>query len=374
MKKIYPIIISFISLLSCFSCQKMDDNYKEYVVPDGIIYPGKATSPFVAAGEKRVRVSWLRSVDPKVEKARIYWNNYTDSVALDITHDMDTIRYLIDNLEENTYTFIIKTFDAKGNVSIPVEVSGRAYGPIYQAGLFNRNIVEEIVSEDDGWGITWEKGDIDKGATFTELSFNDSKGENKTVITPIEDMGTVVTDFKGGEYKYRTGYLPEKGAIDVFYSEYSVRTIPPQKIKKSNWSITASSDARDSQAPNGAPEKAIDDNPTTFWHSQHKPSSPGYPHWLAIDMKREVKVEYVELTHREAYPEQSFNRFMLQSSMDGTNWTDQGEFGLEPVALKVQKFVLEEKPTIRHIRIYMLQGGTVHAHLGEFSVYGSYAD
>lgn len=371
MKKYICITTTYICLLLLFSCEKMDDNYKEYVVRDGIIYPGKATSPFVAAGEKRVQVSWLRSADPKVVKAKIYWNNYTDSVDLDITPELDTIRYLIDNLEENTYTFIIKTFDAKGNVSIPVEVSGRAYGPIYKAGLFNRNIAQEKVSEDEGWVISWEMGDITRGAAFTELSFRNSKNEPMTVITPIENMATIVTDFKRGEYQYRTGYIPEIGAIDTFYTEYISRTMPPQKINKAEWVATASSDARDTQAPNGAPDKAIDDDPNTFWHSRHSPSSPGYPHWIAIDMKKEIKVEYVELTPRATYTNQSFNKFIIQGSMDGINWTDYGDFYLEPVGLKVQQFVLEENPTMQHIRIYMTQGGSVHAHLAEFSVYGS---
>lgn len=375
MKTTYYIILSIIFSILFFSCGEMDEIYQEYVVADGIIYPGKATSPLVSAGKGRVQVSWLGGTDPKVVRAKIYWNNYTDSVELTIPENADTIRYIVEGLEENTYTFIIKTYDANDNVSIPVEVSGRTYGHLFQSSLFNRNISNVVVSEDDGWIIEWKTGDISKGAVFSEVLYIDSKGVEQISIVPIDDMTSTIHDFRGGtEYRYRTAYLPEEGAIDIFYTDYNVLKIPPLKVKKDRWIVTASSDARDSQAPNGAPQMVIDDNPNTFWHSQHRPSSPGYPHWIAVDMKNEIEVEYVELTPRSSYPEQSFNQFTIQGSMDGENWTNLGDFNLEPVGLKVQKFVLEGNPTMRHMRIYMTRGGTVHAHLAEFSVFGSYAN
>lgn len=350
----------------------MDEMYKQYVVPNGIKYPGKATSPIVYAGNERAQISWLRGTDPKVTKSKIYWNNFTDSVELSITEDTDTIRYVIDNLEENDYTFVIKTYDALGNVSIPVEVSGRTYGHLFQSSIFNRIISKVNLSSDNELVIEWEKGSTSKGAIFVEIIYMNVKGEDQIIYVPIEEMITTINDVKGDtECSYRTAYLPEIGAIDTFYTDYNFRIIPPKKINKNEWIATASSDARDSQAPNGAPEMAIDDDVTTFWHSMHKPSSPGYPHWIRVNMRKEVMVKYIELTPRSAYPEQSFNKFTIQGSNDGVNWTDYGNFVLNPVGLQTQQFALEGSPTMQFIRILMTQGGTVHAHLAEFSVYGS---
>jgi len=375
MRTFYYTLSSIIVLFLYSSCQNMDEIYKEHVVSNGIIYPGKATSPFIAAGRDRVQVLWLKGSDPKVSRSKIYWNNYTDSVELDVSQELDTIRCFIEGLEENTYTFIIKTFDAAGNVSIPVEVSGRSYGAIYQAGIFNRNISEEVVSEDDGWIINWEKADIAKGAIFSEIVYKNSQGLDHTILAMVDDVSTTITDFKGGtQYKYRTAYIPEVGAIDTFYTDYYVRTMPPQKMKKNGWAITASSNAADTQAPNGGPEKVIDDDPNTYWHSKHKPTSPGYPHWLAIDMKRKVTVKYIELTPRSNYANQSFTKFNIEGSEDGITWNDYGSFDFDPVNGKVQQFSLEGKPTLQFIKIVMTAGGTVHAHLAEFSVYGSYSD
>lgn len=226
MRRIYYIILAFIFVLLYYSCGKMDDTYKEYVIPNGIIYPGKATSPFVSAGKGRVQVSWLKGTDPKVVKAKISWNNFTDSVEIKITQDLDTIRHMIQELEENSYTFIIKTYDTAGNVSIPVEISGNSYGQVYQSKLSNRRISSESVKNDE-WTINWDRGDEASGAIYSELFFKNNKNEDQTVIVPVDENITIISNFlAGSECRYRTVYLPESTAIDSFYTDYTVKKIP----------------------------------------------------------------------------------------------------------------------------------------------------
>lgn len=226
MRKIYYILLGLIFVLSYYSCEKMDDIYKEHVVPNGIIYPGKVTSPLVSAGKGRVLISWLKGTDPKVVKAKIFWNNFTDSVEIKITQDVDTIHYLIEELEENTYTFIIKTYDAERNVSIPVELSGNSYGSVYQSKLSNRRISSES-AKNNVWTINWDRGDEANGAVFSEIIFKNNENEVQTVIIPIDENTTVINDIlPGSEYKYRTIYLPEVNAIDTFYTDYTIKTIP----------------------------------------------------------------------------------------------------------------------------------------------------
>lgn len=226
MRKIYYILLGFIFVLFYYSCEKMDDIYKDYIIPNGNVYPGKATSPLVSAGKGRVLISWLKGTDPKVVKAKIFWNNFTDSVGIKITQDVDTIHYLIEELEENTYTFIIKTYDAEGNVSIPVELSGNSYGSVYQSKLSNRRISSES-AKNNVWTINWDRGDEANGAVFSEIIFKNNENEDQTVIIPIDENTTVINDIlPGSEYKYRTIYLPEVNAIDTFYTDYTIKTIP----------------------------------------------------------------------------------------------------------------------------------------------------
>ena len=103
--------IAFTGACTFLACKKMDSTYVQYVVPDGIIYPGKATAPSVKSGLNKIQLSWLRGADPKVVKARIFWNNFTDSVELAIPSDQPVISYTVNNLAENFYSFTIKTYD-----------------------------------------------------------------------------------------------------------------------------------------------------------------------------------------------------------------------------------------------------------------------
>jgi hypothetical protein len=60
----------------------MDSTYKQYVVPGGLTYAGKPTSPKAYSGLNRIKIAWLRGADPSVVKAKIFWNNFADSLAL----------------------------------------------------------------------------------------------------------------------------------------------------------------------------------------------------------------------------------------------------------------------------------------------------
>ena len=55
-------------------------------------------------------------------------------------------------------------------------------------------------------------------------------------------------------------------------------------VSKSNWTVIASSFSAD-EAPNGTPEKLIDNDSKTYWHTDYSKVTP-YPHWVLIDMKK----------------------------------------------------------------------------------------
>src|SRR3546814_17804617 len=76
-----------------------------------------ADSLVIRPGYKRVELSWLALSDPTVTKAMVYWNNGRDSVEVPInkTTGIDTVRVMIDNLQERIYTFEIVTYDNDGH-------------------------------------------------------------------------------------------------------------------------------------------------------------------------------------------------------------------------------------------------------------------
>ena len=139
---IVNIIILVVIVLAYNSCNDQDAIWQEFL-GDGkpLVYPGRALNAEALPGRGRVEISWQNNTDPNVNKARIYWNSFTDSIELDIVPGAEIIRKVIEPLPEDTYTFVIMTYDDKGNVSVPVEVTGAVYGEMYERSLVNRRMV-----------------------------------------------------------------------------------------------------------------------------------------------------------------------------------------------------------------------------------------
>jgi hypothetical protein len=210
------IYIILLSLFGLVSCHDMDEPYKEYIIPGGIIYPQKAGSLAAFPGKNRVQIRWEKPTDPSVTNARIYWNNYTDSVAVDlvVAQSGDLISQIVDNLPENTYTFHVRTYDKDGHVSVPSEVMGKTYGDIYQASLLPRSISFMYVNQGE-LNIQW--GVANASETKVLIKYVSSSGNVSEKIVAPNETTTVVPDIQtGSAFTVGTCYLPEPFAIDEF--------------------------------------------------------------------------------------------------------------------------------------------------------------
>ncbi len=370
MKKLLSKFLLYVIALSvCFSCKKMDSKYKDFIVPGGRVYTEKVRSPHAYSGHNRIKIEWLRGIDPNINKVRIFWNNYSDSVQVDVPPAGDTISYIFENLPEKSYSFIIKTYDKDGNFSVPVEVFGDSYGDNYQSGLLNRFISSAELDSYGSLKVTWGPADISNGVLATEIKYTGKEGGSLIKRFGKDETTTILTDFKPGtELEYRTLYTPDSLSIDTFYTSFERKKVAA-KISKSGWTASANSYERVAQLPSGAPEKAIDDDITTYWHSNHTELITGYPYWLAVDMKNPVVVTRIELFSRLAYFTEDFTDFTVQGSMDGSVWASYGTFKMEGKA-ETQSFIIDGAPEMRYIRIYMTKGVTVHAYLAELTVFG----
>lgn len=143
---------------------------------------------------------------------------------------------------------------------------------------------------------------------------------------------------------------------------------PGDKIDKTGWTITANTEELTGEgAGNGHAVHLIDDNLTSFWHSQWQGGSQVLPHILVIDMKKDVQVGRIDCARRPG--QAGLKYFNLEGSTDGINWSSMGEFsviqvdGLQPYIVKPM--------TARYIRMTIpeKQGGTV-AYMAELTVYG----
>jgi hypothetical protein len=204
----------------------MDSTYKDYIVPDGLIYPQRADSLKIYSGLYKVRITWIKAKDPNVVKARIYWNNYTDSTDVTMPANSDLVSVDINNLLENTYTFYVITYDGKGNVSIPTEITGTVLGDYYIVSLPMRSILSETVDGEGVWTIKWGTASIRDGAIATEIEYQKRDGTKKTVTIPASEPVTVITDAAPGtEYKYRTLYFVQGKFLETLYTDYLTSTV-----------------------------------------------------------------------------------------------------------------------------------------------------
>lgn len=373
MKKIYRYTV-MLALAVCVlgSCKKMDEVYKDFIVPGGLTYAGRVTSPVIQSGRQRIKISWLRGADPNVNLARIFWNNYKDSVNVPIPATGDTISVIIGNLEEKPYTFVARTYDNKGNKSVPVELLAESFGDKYQSFLVTRPVVQ---SENSGPVLTinWSNANKSGGAYVTEVEYTNTANATAVKRFSVDELSSVISDYKPGTtYRYRTEYRPG-ASIDPFYTGYTTQIVA-FKIPKAGLVVTADSFAATSQLANGGgpPGYAFDDDLNTFWHTHHTPAPvPTFPHWLMVDLKKNYNITRVELVCRAGATgvTNSFTTFTLQGSLNGTTWTDYESYTLVQKD-QAQSFALKSIPKMRYFRIYATAGGAVHTSLAEFTVFG----
>lgn len=216
-------MISIIWMVAGVACTKMDD-YKEYVKDGEISYTGKIDSLRIYSGNKRVMIEGLFLSDPKITKCVIYWNSRRDSAVIDVhrTGGVDTLRYFINDLQDNVYNFEIRTYDKLGNASIPVYAVGTAYGDRYQASLNNRPISKnELYAGDLTATLTFGSMDRTSGVFATEIHYKDARGQDKMLYLPIDSTSITLADYGiGSEFQYRTMFLPDTSCIDTFYTAY----------------------------------------------------------------------------------------------------------------------------------------------------------
>lgn len=207
-----------ITLAASFSCRKQDEVYREFIEGGEITYAHKADSIRVHGGDNRVQITWLRGPDPDVTKAKVYWNNRTDSIETTIPAGSatDTVKVLLEDIGEGVYTFEVITFDRRGNRSVVVDVIGVAYGETFQASLIGRTLLK--VYFDQSVHMVWS-GTSDQ-LIGQEVLYKTADGENRIVIPAHQDTLALPAYQSGTPIRYRSLFLPDVFAIDTFYTDF----------------------------------------------------------------------------------------------------------------------------------------------------------
>lgn len=214
-------VIVCLCLLLVFGCKRYDNDYLKYFDGKESVYPGLVKSLSYRAGNLRTALSWNPSPDPSVVKYVIKWNNGQDSAVVAATshNPEEKVSVTIPNLSEYVYSFIIYSYDDKGNRSIGQEINNvRVYGNAYKSLLQNRNInaANPYTYTDDGI-LTLNFANADTSNTSTVVTYtNTSNTTEQKKLSPAENTITINNFKLGTPITYISSYIPEKNAIDTF--------------------------------------------------------------------------------------------------------------------------------------------------------------
>lgn len=288
------IFIIFIGVILGFSsCDSQTDIYEKYIVPNGLIYPGPAQDPVAYPGDQRIKISWLRGTDPRVQKARIFWNNYTDSVELHVPAGIDTVSYIIAPIAENTYSFMVHTYDDEGNMSIPIEILGTVYGDSYRNMLTNRLLKSTYY---DGQDLMLNWGSAENAEVGILVNWVDTNGDSQNMHVDPTEIETMLPYFDIDKpLSYSTTYKPDSLAIDVFEAITVETMIDPEiLIPKATW--VAKAMPGDMGVDDSYPlERFWDGNTTNFMHSENPVTLPCTFTW---DLGLKAKLSKMKLWPR----------------------------------------------------------------------------
>lgn len=379
-KSIKYLVYTFLSVLGVFySCQDMEDIHSEYIKDGEIKYTNKADSLETFAGNKRILISGYISGAFNVNEIVVTWDKGSQMKKFPYSkseNHTDELELYITDLEEKSYEFEVYSKDEDGNQSVPVTVFGTAYGENYISNLEARSV--NSTSFD---GTNAEVQLAISGDEFqrdTEVKYTNKDDEEVVLTIGVDESDLVLTNANSEiPVMYRTFYVPtladEDGnetSIDVFpsaWKSFELILENPIFFDKSDWVITDFSSEEPAEgAPNGLATAAIDGDLNTFWHSQWTGTPPGYPHHITIDMGIEKTIRGFE-TFRRQNDGRGQTKHKLHVSLDGSNWTDLGEFNVDPNVNAGQVFLFSPVQA-RYVKYEATEGSNFFAFLAEINI------
>jgi hypothetical protein len=157
----------------------------------------------------------------------------------------------------------------------------------------------------------------------------------------------------------------------------SVNVIVMEKYDKTGWVAEADSylanwaDGNGATGNGGHPQRAIDGDLTSAWHSTTASPQNQLPHWLRIDMLTQKDVYRVELYLHPLFHYAKTIRLFMSDSPEQAAWDLATELTF-PVGVVSTMVELPTNKTGRYLIIYFLDTRTyIYSNLAEVNVYGN---
>jgi hypothetical protein len=265
------------------SCSKMNDLHESYMTGDEQIYAARVDYIEMYPGKYRTLLK-AKISSQRINTARIYWNDYRDSIDIDVKDSIGTFTVEIGGLEEREYIFHVVCFDKFGYKSLPVEVTGRVYGDKFKNRLVNRGI-QDMFCDEKGLSITWNSAP--EYAIYSEMEYKDENGQIHREQIPTDTISSLIPEWAEG-FRYRTLFIPDKNSVDTFDIEWKTGVTILRKYPRTGWTA----DSRGGfqymgEYIKGDPICLFDGISRTCWQTK---LNSEWPQCLTADMKKELSI------------------------------------------------------------------------------------
>lgn len=208
-------------LLALMGCSKKPTDYRDFLNGEELTYPGKISNSQARPGNGRIQLIWTPSPDQSITQYRVFWNNGADSltVAANTHNTSDTVRCTIPDLSEYVYSFMLYSYDGKGNRSVSTEISNaRVYGTVYIGTLNNRlTNTENLFTVNENNSVTLRFLTPDTINIRTILKYTNAQNQEAVATLAPADNELTLTDYKfGTPILYQSSYIPVANALDTF--------------------------------------------------------------------------------------------------------------------------------------------------------------
>lgn len=367
MKKIKSTLIVGILLafLGSYGCDSMEDNFKQYL--EEYNYSGRIDSLRVYPGFERVVLAWNNPKDQKSKTIKVVYG--PDSTVLTYDSLVDSIS--IENLTAGTgYEFIVYTLDANKNLSIPVSITAFPVSQAFVDALTPPTAVVQAIGPDQYISLVGVSNvlmrfsghieyDIKGPGGFTvsdNIYLPELIGESQINI-PVSSI-IPFPFLPEGEYTfdYKVSVRPILGNLvsidDIWLSNTQNAVIEPVVINLMTIPGTITDQYNNSKSPAGERvEYVIDGNPNTKYLAFESKT------WMLWKMNRTfIATRYILTSANDASGRDPKN-WVLEGSIDGTNWTELDRRTGFIFSDRFQRvtFNLENQTAYSHYRLTVLE-------------------
>jgi hypothetical protein len=222
-------------------------------------------------------------------------------------------------------------------------------------------------------------------SNYNAISWCTTNVMNGDSISMVMPLNGINPEYKSNPFDLSVRFCHENGNFSYESFKYEYKNGKPDidvnikeitKLDNSNWMVAgfSSEEASGEGSDNGRIIHAIDNNTSTFWHSEWSGASPNYPHYFIIDMGQLETVNGFTFIHRNNKYNGRPKDITIETSNDNTSWKNQGSYELSDQSLE-QMVELTQASTFRYFKVTITTGyneggeDVFFTHLAEIGAY-----